>query len=1057
MFGVGYNMTMEKVDAISFEADKVEALITSRVPDAKVLTNVGAEMTIQLPFASSSQFEPLFSYIDDNSDALGIRSYGMSVTTLEEVFINVAHGTKTQAHAEKGRLISSEVKTGKIPNPNQVAAAEVVEDIEANDTVLADFDKIDPNHRVTSFFRHMYAMLMKRYLYFIRDTKSWVLQIILPVLFVLAGMLIMSFSSYISKQPRLALNTDLYNDKIDSNYNPFAYSANSYFCPPDYYNTNSASVANGTCYAVSDQTSLIEEATGASNWPLNPVSLAATIGDMSEYLSNRRTDREAMQVAGLTYTQTNFVSSHISDVHYVVHSNYTAIHGAPLGSAYAIDGIVQSIDPDASVTVKLHPLPFTGQEAKIFNSYNANLIATFVMLAIPFIPASWATYIVREREVKAKHVQLVSGVSIAAYWLATYLWDILAYQLTMWGIIILFVSFPDTESVSSEGTGALGVVIGVFLLFGPAMAGFTYLTTFFFANPSSVQVTLIFVVFVLGFLLTIVGYILRLIPSTTDIYLNGLRYLFAIFPPFALGDCLQNLTLRDSISIIELEGGEVYSVHDWKISGLSITFLAWESVAYIGLTILYEYLKALPWFQGIVSLVKASDLPPANDSVKDEDVLAEEKRVLLPETAENSTILVKDLKKMYPGGKYAVRGVSLGIPNGECFGLLGINGAGKSSLLAMLSGETQPTAGDAYLGGLNLLTDIHECRRKIGFCPQFDALFELLTGREHLQLYARIKGIVEKDVERVVNYKIAEMGLTEYADRAAGTYSGGNKRKLSVAIAMIGDPEIVFLDEPSTGMDPVARRFMWEVITNIVTKRESCSMILTTHSMEECEALCTRIGIMVGGALRCLGSSQRLRSRYGTGYQLEFGFVIPSDDQIVTQVNQLVSSLNLTLPPNSSATADYALTLAQVMNVIPMLNRPQWIDRVSYNGTAQELYQEIKASGYIHARSFANWIIMEENYDRLVTFLDENFPGYEVRERQVSKLRIVVPELNDGQKRKLSALFGAVEKNKESLYLEEYSVCQTSLEQIFNHFASQVSCSDADTPRYPFDLTTWFC
>jgi ABC-type multidrug transport system ATPase subunit len=128
------------------------------------------------------------------------------------------------------------------------------------------------------------------------------------------------------------------------------------------------------------------------------------------------------------------------------------------------------------------------------------------------------------------------------------------------------------------------------------------------------------------------------------------------------------------------------------------------------------------------------------------------------------------------------------------------------------------------------------------------------------------------------------MGLTEYANRSAGTYSGGNKRKLSVAIAMIGEPSIVFLDEPSTGMDPVARRFMWEIISDIVTKREKCSLILTTHSMEECEALCTRIGIMVGGVLRCLGSSQRLRSKYGHGFQFEIGMVIPAAELIAEKV-----------------------------------------------------------------------------------------------------------------------------------------------------------------------------
>ena len=112
----------------------------------------------------------------------------------------------------------------------------------------------------------------------------------------------------------------------------------------------------------------------------------------------------------------------------------------------------------------------------------------------------------------------------------------------------------------------------------------------------------------------------------------------------------------------------------------------------------------------------------------------------------------------------------------------------------MLSGEIPPTTGDIRLSGMDMFTRAHECRKHIGFCPQFDALFELLTAREHLTLYGRLKGIEEEDVARVVNEKIGEMGLTEYADRLAGTFSGGNKRKLSVAMAMIGEPSIVFLD-----------------------------------------------------------------------------------------------------------------------------------------------------------------------------------------------------------------------------------------------------------------------
>ncbi|CAM9991449.1 unnamed protein product, partial [Discosporangium mesarthrocarpum] len=252
----------------------------------------------------------------------------------------------------------------------------------------------------------------------------------------------------------------------------------------------------------------------------------------------------------------------------------------------------------------------------------------------------------------------------------------------------------------------------------------------------------------------------------------------------------------------------------------------------------------------------------------DADVMAEAQRVQ-GGGADNDVVKVSTLRKIYPsstGVKLAVKSTSLGIPRGECFGLLGINGAGKSTTLAMLSGEIPPTSGEAFLASFNVSSNAEDIHRLVGYCPQFDALFPTLTAREHLRLYAAIKASAKPDH---LNEKIEEMGLTQYADRQAGGYSGGNKRKLSVAIAMIGDPQIVFLDEPSTGMDPMARRFMWNVIMRIVTENKECAMILTTHSMEECEALCQRIGIMVGGRIRCLGSSQHLKTRFGKGYQLE--------------------------------------------------------------------------------------------------------------------------------------------------------------------------------------------
>jgi len=214
----------------------------------------------------------------------------------------------------------------------------------------------------------------------------------------------------------------------------------------------------------------------------------------------------------------------------------------------------------------------------------------------------------------------------------------------------------------------------------------------------------------------------------------------------------------------------------------------------------------------------------------------------------------------------AVDSLCLGIPRGQCFGFLGINGAGKTTTLKMVTGDIDATSGNAYVMGMDCVDQETEARKHMGYCPQFDPLFDLMTGNEHLRMYARIRGVEKSAIEARVSGILDTVGLTMYADVPAGTYSGGNKRKLSLALALVGEPSVVFLDEPSSGMDPVSRRFMWDVIKKVAKR---CCVILTTHSMEECEALCSRIGIMVDGRLRCLGSSQHLKQRFGKGYKLE--------------------------------------------------------------------------------------------------------------------------------------------------------------------------------------------
>lgn len=139
----------------------------------------------------------------------------------------------------------------------------------------------------------------------------------------------------------------------------------------------------------------------------------------------------------------------------------------------------------------------------------------------------------------------------------------------------------------------------------------------------------------------------------------------------------------------------------------------------------------------------------------------------------------------------------------------------------------------------------------------------------------------------MIDQKIKDVGLEPFKNIPAGTYSGGNKRKLSFAIATIGNPPIVFLDEPSTGMDPEARRFMWTVISNISTKRKMSSIVLTTHSMEEAEALSTRIAIQVDGLIKCLGSAQHIKNKFGGGYEMEFKLNSPNKDFVQKTLSDL--------------------------------------------------------------------------------------------------------------------------------------------------------------------------
>ena len=233
-----------------------------------------------------------------------------------------------------------------------------------------------------------------------------------------------------------------------------------------------------------------------------------------------------------------------------------------------------------------------------------------------------------------------------------------------------------------------------------------------------------------------------------------------------------------------------------------------------------------------------------------------EKRI---ESRDFSAIIIKDLVKQFEDVT-AVDSLNLEINQGELFSLLGPNGAGKTTTINILSGILKPTKGTAIIAGFDVTKNLEEIKKVIGVCPQEAAVFKFLNARENIELFGNIHGIPKKSLEERTDTFLELLGLAEASKRKAKDYSGGMLRKLNLIIALIGDPKIAFLDEPTVGMDPRARRKTWEFIRSL--KDQNKTIILTTHYIEEAEALSDRVGIIDYGKLIELGTPKDLMEKH---------------------------------------------------------------------------------------------------------------------------------------------------------------------------------------------------
>ncbi|KAM6396101.1 phospholipid-transporting ATPase ABCA7 [Rhynochetos jubatus] len=958
-------------EASTMDVAQLSALIQKLVPGSRLAEDIGHEVLFILPYtgAKDGAFGNLFRELDARLGELGISSYGISDTTLEEIFLKVAQDTGvdadpagTRREAAPGEGGDTEAVDGEL----DLVSALAVEEPGEMDLLRGGPGQACRRVRGWALTRQqLRALFTKRMLHARRSTRGFFAQIVLPALFVCLALLFSLIVPPVGEYPPLRLRPGMYGRQVTffSNDAPGdadtvrllrALLAEPGFgtecmkgaatgpCPPashpDGFSPPPASPAllealrrgNWTraepsprcqCSGSGARRMLPECPEGAGGPP--PPQVRRGTGDILQNLTGRNISDYLVKTypqiirqglrnkkwvneqryggfsLGAGGSQALPSPAEVDEAVLELRALFNVTPGSPsdrlLGNLsrfiqgldahrnikvwfnnkgwhamvsfvnVASNGVLRArLPPGADptlygITATNHPLNLTKEqlsEAALMATSVDVLVSICVIFAMSFVPASFVLFLIEERVSKAKHLQFVSGMKPVTYWLGNFSWDMCNYLVPALLVILIFLGFQQKSYVSSANLPCLVLLL---LLYGWSITPLMYPASFLFSIPSTAYVALTCVNLFIGINGSVATFVLELFVDQNLNSINRvLKKVFLIFPHFCLGrgliDMVKNQAMADAFE--RFGDSRFVSPLSWDLAGKNMFAMAVEGIVFFLFTLLLQYRFFLRFGP------RALQLPSLGE--EDQDVARERARVG-SSPPHSHLLLLKDLTKVYRGRKApAVDRLCVAIPPGECFGLLGVNGAGKTSTFKMLTGDTDVTLGEAWLKGHSVLTDLPSVHQHMGYCPQFDAVTDLLTGREHLEFYSRLRGIPEEETPRVAQWGIAKLGLGPHADRPAGKYSGGNKRRLSTAIALLGSPPVVFLDEPTTGMDPRARRFLWDCILSVI--REGRSVVLTSHSMEECEALCTRMAIMVNGRFRCLGSVQHLKNRFGGGY-----------------------------------------------------------------------------------------------------------------------------------------------------------------------------------------------
>uniref|UniRef100_A0A7N8XHA7 ATP-binding cassette, sub-family A (ABC1), member 3b n=1 Tax=Mastacembelus armatus TaxID=205130 RepID=A0A7N8XHA7_9TELE len=866
-YGAGYHMVIVK-DALC-NVSEITRLVHMYVPNATLESSAGAELSYILPKESTSRFELLFAELEMNREELGIASYGASVTTMEEVFLRVGKLVDSSLDIQAIQLPALQYQHERrshdwtTDDASSISGMTDVTDFTDSGTLISeDCSNIKLNTGIRLHLQQFYAMFLKRALYSWRNWKVMVAQFLVPLIFTVVALVVAHTFPNHQDAPLLRLSLSRYG----STRVPVALQARS--------GPLASALANTYSSQLSDQ-----------------LGQLINITDFTDYILNQA-EEEGGSFNERCVVGAAFRGSSSQYAEATAYFNNEAYH-TPATALMMVDNALFRLlaGPNASIQTGNYPMPRNLSEiaqSQLTESKTGFAIAINLMYGMASLSSTFALLLVTESSIKSKHVQQVSGVYLSNFWFSALLWDLVNFLLPCLLMLVIFQAFGIKAFVEENH---LVDVLLLLLLYGWAVVPLMYILSFFFSTAATAYTRLTIFNMISG-TATFLAVTIMTIP---ELNLQDLSHIldkvFLIFPNYCLGMsfsqfyqnyefisfCTSSPITQTICKYLNITYQPNYfSMSEPGVGRFLVAFSVQGTVFIILLfAIELQFIRTL-WrlLTSPCRRRKQVDCHSEQESLlpEDRDVAEERKRVLecqpVIESMVGSPLILQELSKVYSSGMnlLAVDRLSLAVGKGECFGLLGFNGAGKTTTFKMLTGDESVTSGDAYIDGYSILRDIKKVQQRIGYCPQFDAVLDHMTGRETLSMYARLRGIPEKYVSGCVENVLRSLLLEPHADKLVRSYSGGNKRKLSAGMALIGGPPVIFLDEPSTGMDPVARRLLWDAVTR--TRESGKAIIITSHSMEECEALCTRLAVMVNGQFKCLGSPQHLKSKFGSGYTL---------------------------------------------------------------------------------------------------------------------------------------------------------------------------------------------